>query len=210
MFTEDGRMDREIETRIQKTNAITFIHDSTTQTPQHLNEHQKKLINSIFIPTLCYQCQTWTLNKSQEMKIQTCEMRCLRKAVNITRRDRVRNTDIRNIIGITPITEHIEHQRINWFGHLVRMHYDKPASQAYNKWCSGYKARGRPRKRWIECVAETCLKYGLTTRVARLLAYDRKLHLPTMLKGRSGQKKERKKVKHILIYMLCRTLNVKL
>jgi hypothetical protein len=52
-------------------------------------------------------------------------------------------------------------------------------------------ARGRPRKRWIECIAETCLKYGLTTREATLLAYDRKLHLPTTLKGR--RKKEGKK-----------------
>jgi len=40
---------------------------------------KRQLINSILIPTLCYQCQTWTLNKTQERKIQTCEI-CLRKA----------------------------------------------------------------------------------------------------------------------------------
>ena len=150
---------------------------------------KRQLINSIFIPTHCYQCQTWTLNKTQERKIQTCEMRCLKKIVNKRRLDRVRNTDIRNTIGITSCTEHIEQQRMKWFGHLVRMQYDQPAAQAYNYQCSGYKARGRPRKRWIDYVTETCLKQRLRTREATLLAYERKLHLPTTLGGTSGWKK---------------------
>jgi len=68
----------------------------------------------------------------------------------------VRNTDIRNTIGITSSIENIEQQRMEWFGHLVRMQYDQLAVHACNCQCSGYKARGRPRKRWIDCVTETC------------------------------------------------------
>jgi hypothetical protein len=36
-----------------------------------------RLINSTFIPSLTYQCQTWTLNKAQKQKITT-EKKCLR------------------------------------------------------------------------------------------------------------------------------------
>ena len=49
-------------------------------------ETKSKIMNSIFLPTLTYQCQTWTMTKPLECKITTCEMRCLRKAVNKTRR----------------------------------------------------------------------------------------------------------------------------
>jgi hypothetical protein len=38
-------------------------------------------------------------------------MRCLRKAVNKTRLDKVRNTDVRNTIRILPCLEFIEQQR---------------------------------------------------------------------------------------------------
>jgi len=46
-----------------------------------------KLINYIFLPTLMYQCQTWSLSKVLERKLVTSEMKCSRKAVNKTSRD---------------------------------------------------------------------------------------------------------------------------
>ena len=48
-------------------------------------------------------------------------MKCLRKAVNKTRRDKIRNKAIRDMVGTKPILEQIEHQRIKWFGHLMGM-----------------------------------------------------------------------------------------
>ena len=55
--------------------------------------------------TMTYQCQTW--NKSLEGKITTCEMRCLRRAVNKTRRDMLRNEQIRKMVGTTPAHHYI-------------------------------------------------------------------------------------------------------
>ena len=52
-----------------------------------------------FVPTLTYQCQTCTMTKPLERKITTCEMRCLRKAVNKTRRDIIPNTNIGEMVG---------------------------------------------------------------------------------------------------------------
>lgn len=174
-FTEDGKFDREIEARIQKANAVTYQLSPLLRHPSISMNTKLQLIRSIFIPTLCYQCQTWTLKIDQERKIQTCEMRCLRKAVNKTRLDKVRNTDVRNTIGILPCLEFIEQQRLKWFGHLVRMQYDQPAAQAYNTRYEGYRSKGRPRKRWIDCVSETCSKKGIGLRKATILAHERKL-----------------------------------
>lgn len=46
-------------------------------------------------------------------------MRCLRKAVHKTRRDKMKNNDIGNIIGTTPLQLYTE--RINLFAHIMRM-----------------------------------------------------------------------------------------
>jgi hypothetical protein len=154
-FTEDGKFDREIEARIQKANAVTYQLSPLLRHPSISMNTKLQLIRSIFIPTLCYQCQTWTLNINQERKIQTCEIRCLKKAVNKTRLNKVRNIDVRNTIGILPCLEFIGQQRLKWFGHLVRMQHDQPAVQAYNTRYEGYRSKGRPRKRWIDCVSET-------------------------------------------------------
>ena len=78
MFSSDGKIDREIETRIQKAKIICQIAPLLTN--QHIEMSVKRqIINSIFIPTLTYQCQSWTLTNPLKSKIQACEMRCLRK-----------------------------------------------------------------------------------------------------------------------------------
>ena len=64
IFTEDGKMDREIETRCQKANAVTYQLSPLLKHPSINMTVKRQLINSIFTPTLCYQCQTCLLYTS--------------------------------------------------------------------------------------------------------------------------------------------------
>ena len=118
-------------------------------------ETNNKIINPIFVPTLTYQCQTWIMTKPLKRKITTCEMRCLWKAVNKTRRNMIPNTNIREMVGTKSIHHHIQQQRIKWFGDLTRLPVQHPAQCVYNTRFSGRKARGRPRKTRINGVKET-------------------------------------------------------
>ena len=139
---------------------------------------KSKIINSIFLLTLTYQCQTWTMTKPLERKITTCEMRCLRKAVNKPRRDMIPNTKIREMVGRKSIHHHIQQQRVKWFGHLTTLPIHLPAQRAYNMRFSGRKARGRPRKTWINGVKETLSLYNIPPAQAFRRAADRRLFLP--------------------------------
>ncbi|XP_019643084.1 PREDICTED: uncharacterized protein LOC109484268 [Branchiostoma belcheri] len=105
-------------------------------------------------------------------------MRCLRRAVGKTRRDKIRNEVIREMVGSTNVLRYIEHQHIKWFGHLVRLPPSQPAHRAYNIQGSGRRARGRPRRRWIDGVTETLSAHGLTPQQATRLAQNRLLYLP--------------------------------
>ena len=161
IFTEDGQMNREIENWIQKANNVSYWLAPLLKHPNIPMETKSKIINSIFVPILIYQCQSWTLTRTLKRKITTCEMRCLRKAVNKTRRDMIPNTKIREMVGTKSIRHHIQQQRIKWFGHLTRLPIHHPAQHAYNTRFSGGKAIGCPCKTWINRVKETLSLYNI-------------------------------------------------
>ena len=100
-------MDRELETRCQKANNITYLLGSIPSHPSIPINAKKTIISAIFTPSLCYQVQTWTIIKKMERKITTCGMKCLRKAVNKTRRDKVKNEVIGAIVGTKPILDQL-------------------------------------------------------------------------------------------------------
>ena len=54
-------------------------------------------------------------------KITTTEMKCLRRILGVTRKDRIRNEEIRKRVGTTPILKYIKRQQVKWFGHVSRM-----------------------------------------------------------------------------------------
>ena len=179
IFTEDGPMNREIENRMQTANNVSYQLAPLLKHSDIPMETKSTIINSIFLPTLTYQCHTWTMTKPLERKITTCEMRWLRKAVNKTRRDMIPNTKIREMVGTKSIHHHIQQQRIKWFGHLTRLPIQHPAQHAYNTRFSGRKARGRPRKTWINGVKETLSLYNIPPALAFRCAADKRLFLPS-------------------------------
>ena len=189
MFTENGKLDREIEIRCQKANAVSYQLAPLLKHPSIFTSTKAKLINAIFLPTLTYQCQTWSLTKDLERKLVTCEMKCLRKAVNKTRRGKIRNEVIRDMAGAKPVLQHIKQQQVKWFGHITRMPINQPALRAYNTKYSSWRARGRPRKRWSDSVVDTLRTQGMSLLQATRLAADRQLCPPATPIGTSGRKK---------------------
>ena len=47
------------------------------------------------MPTLMYGCETWSLSKRQQSKVQATQTNALRRIEGVSRLDRVRNVDIR-------------------------------------------------------------------------------------------------------------------
>ena len=49
------------------------------------------------------------------------EMKFLRRTINKTRKDRIRNTQVREETGRRSVTEYIEEKQLKWYGHVKRM-----------------------------------------------------------------------------------------
>nr|XP_016457394.1 PREDICTED: uncharacterized protein LOC107781235 [Nicotiana tabacum] len=69
---------------------------------------------------------------SQELscpELQVAEMRMLRWMCEHTKRDNIRNEDIRDKVGMTPVVDKLWEARLRWFGHVKRRCPDAPSEK---------------------------------------------------------------------------------
>ena len=102
-------------------------------------------------------------------------MGCLRKIKGVTRRDKIRNADIRKELGITTdIVQKIQARRLRYYGHVVRMKAERLPNIALFGRVHGKRTRGRPRKRWLDNIREDIEEMGISmVEACRLAASDR-------------------------------------
>jgi hypothetical protein len=74
-------------------------------------------------------------------------MKYLRTVKGWTRLDQIRHEDIRNELGVSPLSEKIIEYRNKWKPHLQGMEHTRIPLQAYKYQPSGKRDICRPRKR---------------------------------------------------------------
>ena len=105
-------------------------------------------ISSVFL----YNASTWTLTQTLENQIDAFQRKMIRiNVLNVKWPKKMSNLDTYRLSRIQPWSVKIKKQRMNWFGHVARMHPDTPAKKALAFARAEYKKpRGRPKERWID------------------------------------------------------------
>jgi len=94
--------------------------------------------------------------------------------MDVTRRDHIKNVDIRANFGITEdIVERIQARRLRYFGHVVRMNQHCLSNIALYGRVKGKRVKERPGKRWLDNVTDDCYHRGRSIVEATHLATDR-------------------------------------
>lgn len=116
------------------------------------------------------------MTQRTKSKVQAAEMKVLRLIKGVTRRDRIRNEDIRRELGITAIIQVVEINRLRWHGHVMRMEEERLPRQTLTWIPQGRRPVGRPRKRWMEGAEEAIQRRGerLDEVIRQELYMDRK------------------------------------
>jgi hypothetical protein len=122
---------------------------------------------------MSFASETWVLNKKHKSKIQTMEMRFLRKVVGKTRRDKIRNETIRGNLGVPPLQTEIEEPQLRWAGHVLRMGGDRIARKVLEAKAQGGSPMRRPRQTWEEQMSIVMAGRGINWIEARIVAQDR-------------------------------------
>uniref|UniRef100_A0A8D8XLD5 Endonuclease-reverse transcriptase n=1 Tax=Cacopsylla melanoneura TaxID=428564 RepID=A0A8D8XLD5_9HEMI len=101
---------------------------------------------------MMYGAETWAMKKIHEKRLEVAEMRMLRWSCGVTRMDRIRNEVIRNKIKVTEVSKKIQERRLQWHGHVERRDESYIGKRVQRMEVRGRKGRGRPKKRWRNCV----------------------------------------------------------
>ena len=80
-----------------------------------------RIFECLIKPTAIYASESWALRAEDKRELLIFEMRCLRSILGVTRRERLRNDDIKERLCIrNNILDTIKERRLRWFGHVLR------------------------------------------------------------------------------------------
>ncbi|KAF3645330.1 putative pre-mRNA-processing factor 6-like [Capsicum annuum] len=122
-----------------------------------------KFYRAVVRPAMLYGAECWSVKNSHIQKMRVAEMRMLRWMCGLTRGDRVRNENIREKVGVTPVECKMREARLRWFGHVKRRGVDAPVRRCERLALDGFKrGRGRPKKYWGEVIRRDMKQLQLT------------------------------------------------
>ncbi len=113
-----------------------------------------KVYKSMIRPVMMYGAEAWTLTRKEEELLERAEMRMLRWILGVSLRDRRRNEDIREVLGVACITDKVREARMRWYGHVMRREDGCCIKRIMNAEVYGRRSRGRQKKRWRDKIQE--------------------------------------------------------
>jgi hypothetical protein len=103
-ISQDGRIDLEVNNRIAVAGRLYHAISRGFTGNREVSEKTKLTVyRTVYLPTLTYSAESWTLEAKQHSRLQAAEMRYLRRVEQKTRRDKVRNQTIRMALNVKPL-----------------------------------------------------------------------------------------------------------
>ena len=148
----------DVQRRISLASQVFGRLRKTIWTSRNISRRLKiRLYSALTLPIAIHDSEAWTTREKEENDLLVFEMKCLRTILGATRRERLRNDDIRLRLGLTKtIRDIVVAQRLRWFGHVVRSDNETGINVAYKQDFTGARRRGRPPKRWCDNIREDC------------------------------------------------------
>ena len=113
-------------------------------------ETMMKFYKTMAVPVLMYGSETWVTKSQYQKRIQSAEMKFLRYVKNYTLEDQIRNSEIRDELGIYELNDRIKSNKLQWKEHVDRMQDNRIPKITKNYRAVGKRNPGRPKKRWNE------------------------------------------------------------
>ena len=89
-------------------------------------------------------------------------MKMLRWMCSVTRLDKIRNEKIRGTTKVGEISMKVQERRMRWYGHVMRRDEEYVGKRVMGIEVQGSRRRGRPKKRWVDCVKDDVREKGLS------------------------------------------------
>ena len=152
IIDRQGGTDADVVARIAKARTALVQFNKVWKASKISRKTKLRLFNSNVKSVLLYECETWKTTMGVIMRVQTFINRCLRRIMKIGWEDRVKNEDLWERTGHSPVEIEIGRRRWRWIGHTLRKPRKNIARHALQLNPQGKRGRGRPRETWRRCV----------------------------------------------------------
>ena len=144
--TSSLSIEDEINSRIGKAAATMAKLSKRVWENGKLTERTKLCVyQACVISTLLYGSETWTTYTSQERKLNSFHLRCLRRILGIKWQDKVSNSVVLMRAGAPSMFAILSERRLRWLGHVKRMSPGRiPKDLLYGELAAGKRKTGRP------------------------------------------------------------------
>ena len=193
IISQDATMDNDITERIAKASqAFGRLRQRLWDDKNIRLETKISVYRSVVTSTLLYGAEAWTLYRGHIRKLDQYHMRCLRSIAGIRWQDKVPNTEVLDRCQISGIEAILLHTQLRWAGHLRRMPDNRlPKAVFYGQLASGERSRGRPLKRYKDCLKANLLDCRIDPSTWESSASDRSLWRTLCYEGVSGFEQQR-------------------
>ena len=174
VISKDAGVSMDVRQRVNEGAAAYGAMKSIWRVKEVGMNAKRTLYESVIVPTVIYGGESWGLTVKERRRLDVMEMNCLRSMCGVTRRDRVRNEEVRRRVGVKrSLSERAEERSLSWFGHLERMSDERLTKRVYDSDVGGTRRRGRPCLGWMEGVRRAVEKRGMTVENAKVMCQNR-------------------------------------
>ena len=160
MVQESGGCEREVKKRVQAgwngwRRVLGVICDR--RLPAKVKE---KVYSSVVRPAMVYGLDMVAVTKKQVEEMEVAEMKMLRFAMGVTRKDKIKNEHIRSTVKVERLGMNMREGRLRWYGHVMRRDQEYVGRKMMEMELPGKRRRGRPKRRFLDVVKEDMGEVG--------------------------------------------------
>ena len=121
---------------------------------------KRKVYSSVVRPTMVYGLETVAVTKKQVEEMEVAEMKMLRFAVGVTRKNKIINEYIRATVKVERLGMKMKESRLRWYRHVMRRDQEYVGRRMMKMELPGRRKRGRPRRIFLDVVKEDVGEVG--------------------------------------------------
>jgi len=102
-------------------------------------------------PVATYGCESWTLRKNEETRLDAFEMKGLRRILQVSWTAKKTNEWILNKAGVKrELVDTVKARKLAYYGHIMRKQGSCLEKEIMQGTTAGARRRGRPRTAWMD------------------------------------------------------------
>ena len=119
------------------------------------------MYSSVIRPAMVYGLETVAVTKKQVEEMEIAEMKMLRFAMGVSRKDKIRNEHIRSTVKVERLEMKMREGRLRWYGHVMRRDQEYVGRKMMEMELPGKRRRERPKRRFLDVVKKGMEEVGV-------------------------------------------------